>query len=187
MASAMFLSELYQQNRAIKTFNALDATWFHSQIFFVDTNNSIGRIAGTLLECIATCNNAMFVLLLFLATLNGYGNARPSDETNKMCSKLSMCLVHSTDLETSFSINDSDEYYLVIVIDNDIQSFILGLIDDDKNQRYYSSKVQLLLDLLNTHKNDILSPIMLEENHDNNKLILENMLECDLLEGIKPS
>ena len=109
MASTTFLLELYQQNCPIETFNALDATRFHFQILFVNMNNSIGRIAEGLLGRIAKCNDVIFVPLLFLATPYRYGNATPSDETNQMCSKLNLCLVCSTNLGTSCSIDNLDE------------------------------------------------------------------------------
>jgi len=182
-SSTTFSLESYQRNRAMETFDALDATRFHFQILFVDTNNSMGRIAEGLLGRIAEYNDAMFVLFPSSATLNGYGDATPSEETNRMCSELNLCPIRSTDLGTSFSIDDLDEYDLVIVINDDIRSFILRSIDDDKDQRYYSSKVRLLSDFLNTDNNNVLSPIM-EENED--KLVLDNILEYDLLERIKP-
>jgi len=201
-SSSSFSLSTYQKNRALETFTSLDASRFHFQILFVDTDNTMGRISEGLLARIAEYNDALFVLFPSSATTvqNENEDGMPSAETVQKCETLGLCEHRSTELGTSFELeNDLDEYDLIIVMNDEMRSLLLRSIPVVSDQQYYSSKIRLLSDFLSTNNNCVSSLVEEEEgeeaflsdpttgnNKNKNKLVLHDMLEYDLYERVEP-
>mmetsp|Transcript_8914 Transcript_8914/g.20026 ORF Transcript_8914/g.20026 Transcript_8914/m.20026 type:complete len:333 (-) Transcript_8914:181-1179(-) len=178
---ASFSLSSYQKARAEETSKSLDASRFHFQILFVDSDNFHGRIAEGMLARVAEYNDALCILFPASATIESSPKA-PMDsaapeEALTVCESLGLCTTTCSDFGTAFDLSLLDEYDLIIALDDEIQALILRSLPAKSG---YEQKCRLLSEFLSIDFCGINAKTNMTDAS------LQDMIEQDLLERAEP-
>lgn len=196
-----FSLSAHQQARAKETSESMDCSRFHFQILIVDSNNFHGRIVEGILARVAEYNDAMCILFPESATIvsssssssfsatRNIVDATAPDVAVSICESLGLCSTKSSAVGTRFDVSMLDSYDMIVAMDDSVRSRILSMLPNDKRSSdydYYASKCRLLSEFLSGHFSNSIGRRSVNNDDNDLRLQLYNMLDYDLLDRVIP-